>query len=181
MFHEYSGDLTPGGANKGGFPARASKLFVFDVFICHVWQALISQREEYCCLASSIKSLCSCNHGSETVRSHSDNQNKTPPTAAWREARYKAASKENYRRPSVYGSLSSLKIMLLRVTRSCGYLLSRAVKTTVLCGHWNYPIPKAFRAGLRITYDRVQVHSNHFPAGPVCSHTMLELQAEQTS
>ena len=46
------------------------------------------REERDCSCASSIKSLCSCNHGSETVRSHSDNQNKALPTATRREARF---------------------------------------------------------------------------------------------
>lgn len=101
--------------------------------------------EEYCCFASSIKSLCSCNHGSETVRSHSDNQNKTLPTATQREARFKTASKENHKYQSVYASLLSLTIKLLCVALSCAQRLCHAVKWSVLYGHWNYPSSQGFQ------------------------------------
>jgi len=66
----------------------------------------------FCCPTPSIKRLCSCNHGSKTVRSHSYNLNKTLPTATQHEARFKAALKENHRYKSVvHASHSSLTIM----------------------------------------------------------------------
>lgn len=105
-------------------------LSLADCYIC-------SLREEYCCLASSIKSLCSCNHGSESVRSHSDNQNKTLPAATQHEARFKAATEENHKYQSVYASFFSLTIILLCVTSHRGYLSSHVVKLTVLHGYWN--------------------------------------------
>lgn len=102
--------------------------------------------ENYCCFASSIKSLCLYNHGSETVRSHSDNQNKTLLTATQREAQFKTASKENHKYQSVYASLSSLTIKLLCVTLNCAYPLCHAVKSNVLYGHWNYPSSQGFQS-----------------------------------
>lgn len=122
---------------------------VWEIFISQARQAVILA-EVFFCLASSIKSLCSCNHGSETVRSHSDNQNKTPPTATQHEARFKTSSKENHKNQCLRPTLmSDNNAPVWSVKMSQLWNRQRCTDTGITT------VPQAFRARLHIAYEQV--------------------------